>query len=631
MGSFDRTMASGARILDQLERPMVAYPAAAGGLLLAFLVRLAIGLHVTANSPLAVYFIPILACGLFLGLGPALFGVAVALAMGIHELSQDGLLHRETVYLTTFALVTLLALLLTHFARTARGRAAYMQALAEEEAESARRSSEELDLLVASATDYAIFMVDGQGRVTLWNEGARRIFGWTDDEVMGRHIDMFYAPEEVEAGRPEEDQREALVRGGFSGQVWQIRRDGSEFLADLNITPLSGEAGEPRGFGRVLRDVTDRFASEQAVERRERHLRSILETVPDAMVVVDEDGVIIAFSAAAQRMFGYGESELIGRSGRLLLAPQERDNAPNLLRHQSVGGEAVARILNGARKNEDIFPMEVSIGEAVSGGERVYTVFVRDLTEKQGAEAKIEKLQSELIHVSRLSAMGTMASTLAHELNQPLTAIANYAEAAGAMVDSTDPEDMEALKEIFAEMSGQSVRAGRIVRRLREFIARGEVEKRTEDLPGLIAEAGALALVGAREKGVSVTYDLSTDATPVLVDRVQIQQVLINLMRNAVEAMEVCDTRKLSIRSTIEGDDMVRVTVTDSGPGIAPDIAANLFQAFVTSKETGMGLGLSICRTIIEAHGGRIEAFPAEGGGTTFTFTLVRAVEMIDE
>jgi two-component system sensor kinase FixL len=268
--------------------------------------------------------------------------------------------------------------------------------------------------------------------------------------------------------------------------------------------------------------------------------------------------------------------------------------------------------------------MKLSVGEAISNDQRLFTGFVQDLTERQNFEARLEELKSELIHVSRLSAMGTMASTLAHELNQPLTAIASYAEAAGDLLDRPDEENMELLREAFADMAAQSLRAGAIVRRLRDFVARGEVAKTVEDLPTLINEASALALVGSREKQISAQFSYAPDATPVLVDKVQIQQVLINLMRNAIEAMESSPIRRLSVTTALVDAQTVQVSVSDTGPGISEEIEERLFEAFASTKAQGMGLGLSICRTIIEAHGGRIRAQAADGGRTEFQFTLVR-------
>lgn len=268
--------------------------------------------------------------------------------------------------------------------------------------------------------------------------------------------------------------------------------------------------------------------------------------------------------------------------------------------------------------------MALSVGEAQAADQRLFTGFIQDLTERRDFEARLEQLQSELIHVSRLSAMGTMASTLAHELNQPLTAIANYGEAATIILDGPDQPDKTVLREVFEQMAEQSLRAGRIVQRLRDFVSRGDLAKTIEELPRVIEEASALALVGAKDKGVTTDFVYAQGATPVLIDRVQIQQVLINLMRNALEAMEGQPTKRLSVSTTLVDPATVQVSVADTGRGLAPEMRAHLFEAFNSSKESGMGLGLSICRTIVEAHGGRIVALDRAGSGTEFRFTLVR-------
>jgi two-component system sensor kinase FixL len=235
---------------------------------------------------------------------------------------------------------------------------------------------------------------------------------------------------------------------------------------------------------------------------------------------------------------------------------------------------------------------------------------------------RLKELQSELIHVSRLSAMGTMASTLAHELNQPLTAIANYLEAGRELLDAGGAEAATLLREAIEESTSEALRAGKIVRRLRDFVARGEVERRVEDLPRLIDEASRLALIGARERGVRAFFELAPDITTVTVDRVQIQQVLVNLIRNAIDAVAGQEVRDITISTCALDNAMVEVSVADTGPGLSPDIAARLFQAFATTKPAGMGLGLSICRTIVEAHRGHIRAEPRPTGGTVFRFTL---------
>ena len=247
---------------------------------------------------------------------------------------------------------------------------------------------------------------------------------------------------------------------------------------------------------------------------------------------------------------------------------------------------------------------------------------MRDLTEQQTTERRIQDLQAELLHTSRLSVMGQMASTMAHELNQPLTAVMNYLEAARHLLQR-GPEAAERVEGLIARAVAQAERAGDVIRQLRQFVSKGETDRRSQSLNQLVEEALALALVGARQSGVRVSLDLDHGVPPVLVDGVQIQQVVLNLVRNAVEAMEAVERRELTIATrAIGGEAMAEVTVADSGPGIAPEIAERLFQPFVTTKQGGMGLGLSICREIVEAHHGRLSAAPAPAGGTVFRLTV---------
>jgi two-component system sensor kinase FixL len=489
--------------------------------------------------------------------------------------------------------------------------------------------ADELSLLIDGATNYAIYMLDPDGRVTIWNRGAERIKGWTEAEIIGRPVSIFYPPEEVAAGKPAEDLARASAAGRIEEDSWRIRKDGSEFLASVTITALHDDAGGLRGFGKVIRDITDEKAAETALERREEHLRSILATVPDAMIVIDETGIVTSYSAAAARLFGHTEAEVVGANVSMLMPGSERDRHDGYLSRYCATGEphviGKPRIVTGLRANGETFPLELAVGEAISGGQRIFTGFVRDLTERQRTALRMQELQSELIHVSRLSAMGTMASTLAHELNQPLTAIASYLETTRDMLLDPTPETLALVRDALDDAARQSLRAGQIVRRLRDFVARGDVEQHPEDLVALIREAATLGLIGAGEAGVGVTMAFHAAADAVLVDRVQIQQVLVNLLRNAIHAMQGTTRRELVITTAPEATGFVEVVIADTGIGIAADMRDRLFQAFATTKEDGMGLGLSICRTIIEAHGGRIWATAGADGGTAFHFTVRRA------
>lgn len=361
---------------------------------------------------------------------------------------------------------------------------------------------------------------------------------------------------------------------------------------------------------------------------REAHLQSILDTVPDAMIVIDSRGIMRSFSAAAEHLFGHSAAEAIGQNVSMLMpAPYHEEHDRYLARYLSTNERriiGIGRIVVGARKDGSTFPMELAVGEMQSGGQRFFTGFIRDISDRQDTQARMQELQLELVHISRLTAMGEMASTLAHELNQPLSAIANYLTGSRRLLeDSTDARTVSA-REALEKAAAQALRAGEIIRRLRDFVSRGESERSVETVSKLVEEASALALMGTKEQGVSVRFQFDRRYSHVLADKVQIQQVLLNLMRNAIEAMADCppDRRELTLATMPTDGNMIQFNVIDTGPGISDEIAGQLFQPFMTTKRSGMGVGLSISRTIIEAHGGRIWVDQNPGGGAAFHFTL---------
>jgi len=358
---------------------------------------------------------------------------------------------------------------------------------------------------------------------------------------------------------------------------------------------------------------------------RGAHLQSILDTVPEAMIVIDERGTMQSFSSAAERLFGYGASEAIGKNVSILMPSPYRENHDSYLERYRATGErriiGIGRVVVGQRRDGSTFPMELAVGEMKSADRRFFTGFIRDLTERQKTEARLQELQAELVHISRLTAMGEMASTLAHELNQPLSAISNYLKGSKRLLEGKggSPE----LRDALDKAADQTIRAGQIIRRLRDFVSRGETERRVESLTKLVEEASALALVGVKDRGIRVQFQFDPAIDLVLADRVQIQQVLLNLIRNAIDAMEASQARDLRITIAPAEGDYARVSVADTGSGLAPEVAKQLFQPFVTTKRHGMGVGLSISRTIIESHNGQIWAQPNPSGGTIFHFTLM--------
>ncbi|WP_084396682.1 sensor histidine kinase [Henriciella aquimarina] len=374
--------------------------------------------------------------------------------------------------------------------------------------------------------------------------------------------------------------------------------------------------------------------AEMDVDALHQHFRSILQSVPDAMVVINDAGIITAFSRAAEALFGYEANELLGQNVSILMAPTDKaQHDEYIMRYLRTGQRriiGIGRTVTARRSDGTLFPIDLKIGEAKIGDHYLFTAFMRDLTEQRRNESRMKALQAELVHFSRLSSVGTMASALAHELNQPLTVVTNYLEAARDLLNSPDPDTMKMVQQALDEAAKQSVRAGQIVRKLRDYVSRGEIEKRPSPLVPLLGDAVALVHAETSSSPGRIEVSVEEDVSSVLADPIQIQQVVINLVRNALEAMADQSDRHIKIHAETADSGLVMISIEDNGPGISKDVAEHLFKPLASSKTTGMGLGLSICKTIIEAHGGTIEAMPAETGGTRFVFTLEKAEERQD-
>lgn len=405
------------------------------------------------------------------------------------------------------------------------------------------------------------------------------------------------------------------AQDGFSAALW------------TNVALLFAIGLAIAWLGELLRRerVTTRSAL-NAIAEREAHLQSVLDTVPDATVVIDTRGTIVSFNVAAIRQFGYTAAEAIGQNVNLLMPePYAEQHDGYLARYLGTGEKRIIgidRVVVGLRKDGSTFPMRLAVGETRDGEQRFFTGFIRDLTEQEEWAAQLQIAQTELARLARLNELGEMASTLAHELNQPLSAIANYVQGCKRLLAGVETPKGEQLRGALEEAAKQALRAGDIIRHLREFVTRGDSTKHPEDIKKLVEESGTLALVGSRELGIKSVFSYVDGVNEVLVDRVQIQQVLINLMRNAMEAMRDSTVRDLAVTVRRRDADTLEVEVSDTGPGIPAEIAPLLFQPFVTSKAGGMGIGLSISRRIIESHGGELSVASNASGGATFLFSL---------
>jgi two-component system sensor kinase FixL len=309
----------------------------------------------------------------------------------------------------------------------------------------------------------------------------------------------------------------------------------------------------------------------------------------------------------------------------LMPTPYRKEHDSYLENYRETGRArimGIGREVIGQRKDGTTFPMYLSVGKGILDTQTIYVGIIRDLTARNSALKKMQELQNELLHVSRLSAMGQMTAAIAHELNQPLTAVLNYINASRRLISGLKDPQAARVSDLIERAGNQINRAGQIIRQLREFVEKRETARIEVNINTVVEEAVNLAVVGSADANVRMKLDLAPALSPVLIDKIQVQQVLLNLLRNSVEAMQQVSTRELRISTVPDPEGWVEVRVADSGPGLPPEVLSRLFQPFVTTKEKGMGIGLSICQSIIEAHGGRIWAGPAEEGGAVFHFCL---------
>ena len=412
--------------------------------------------------------------------------------------------------------------------------------------------------------------------------------------------------------------------------------DGKRRAVECRMAPLKKGDGQLADVIVTARNVSQPAKPWPKVKESEALLSAILQTAPDPIIVIEENSLIMSFSKAAEKLFGYLEDEVLGHSIEMVMPERYRQAHGSYIRRfiQTDENRIIGSglILEGQKKDGSLFPMELVLGELQSSRHRLFAGFIRDITEKFQAEVKMADIQTELIHTSRLSAVGTLASALAHEINQPLTAIANYLSASHDLLDGMKPEITEAISEALNESAQAALRAGQIVRRVSDFVSKGEIQRQISPLVKLIQDSTTLGLVSAREKGISWSVDIEPHIGNVFADRVQIQQVMVNLICNAVEAMQFSTTKHLAIHARRSGKDYAEISVVDTGRGVTEIMQGQLFEPFISTKAQGMGLGLSICQTIVKAHGGQMSVETAQSGGAIFKFTLpLASLEMLNE
>jgi PAS domain S-box-containing protein len=478
--------------------------------------------------------------------------------------------------------------------------------------------SDKLDFeLERQALDLAaVTIAELDGRIRLWTSGMQRLCGYTAEEAVGQ-IGIELVDARFTAGH-DVVIAELEHSGRWNGEITYRARSGSRVTVAAECVVLQDVAGAPAAIATFHLDLArpDRGANQQNV------LVAIVDNSDDAIVGKTLDGVVTSWNKGAERIFGYAAEEMVGHTLERLFPPELFLEEADILRRLARGERVAHYETTRLRKDGDKIEVSMSVSPVRdrSGTVVAASQIARNITGRKRVRARLEELQAELFHVSRLNDMGQVAAGLAHELNQPLSAIANYIAGARELIERGEPaRAIEGCERAAAQVA----RASDVIRRLRDFVGKAASQKQPDDLRRVIEESAMLALIGGRGDDLKLELTLAPDAAVAMMDKVQIQQVLVNIIRNGAEAMAASAAKRLEISTRRTGSGEIEVAIADSGPGLSEAMKARLFQPFNTTKESGMGLGLSLCQSIVEAHGGRIWAESgAGGGGVTFRFTL---------
>jgi two-component system sensor kinase FixL len=356
-------------------------------------------------------------------------------------------------------------------------------------------------------------------------------------------------------------------------------------------------------------------------------IEALLDAAVDAIVVIDEQGGVITFNKAAERMFGHEAVAVRGKNVSMLMNDPHRSQHDEYLARYLATGQAhiigQGREIEARRANGEVFPVSLAVGEAADGANRRFVGIIRDLSAQRAAEHRARALELKLAHVDRANLMGEMAAGIAHEINQPLSAIATYAQAAKRIVQAS-AADTRLLAEVCGKIDDQARRAGQVIDNLRKFIRKQEIETQLLDVNRVVEDVLSLIDADAHSEGIPVHWHAGDGLPKVRADAVQIQQVLLNLTRNSVDAMRggLAKDRGIAIATVAGSRGGVRITVTDHGHGVSRQLGDNIFHAFVTTKRDGLGVGLAISKTIVQSYDGSLTYSDNPHGGSIFSVEL---------
>ena len=416
-------------------------------------------------------------------------------------------------------------------------------------------------------------------------------------------------------GEPFEVEYRIITREGAEKWVWERGRV-VDFRGD-GVAVLEG----------FITDITDRKLAETALMRAEAYAQAIVQSAVEGVITLDQAGIIESFNEAAGQMFGYSHGQVYRKHCRLLFSPhffQRFDEYFQRCRRRHskapIEGE-----LDGRHRDGGDFPTHLSINEIWDAEERKYVVLIRDLTNQRAAEKEVREQRELLAHVDRLNTLGEMAAGIAHEINQPLTAISMYAKSCVRLLQKSPQLSTQQVDEVLEKLSAQAHRAGAVIERMQQLTRRRESEREEVDCAILIDEVSRLAEVESRLLDFAIVTHIEEELPAVKCDPIQIQQVMLNLLRNGMEAMR-CEPntqhKQIRLEAHKFGRHGIEIAIVDSGGGISDELAGQLYQPFTSTKKSGMGLGLSISRSIIAAHGGELKFANNDEGGTTFSFVL---------
>lgn len=486
----------------------------------------------------------------------------------------------------------------------------------------------EFQALLDAAVD-AVILIDHHGVMEVFNHSAELLFGYTAGETVGRNVSMLMTGRDR---HHHDGYLERYIRTGVAHiigvgrDVLARRKDGHEFPAFLSVGRIAGS--EPPRFVGFIQDMTLRHQALAAVQRERDRASHYLEAAQTILVALDLGHCVTLINRTGSEVLGHDERSLRGRDWlEAVVVPAQRAQVALELRalveseqHRPLHSEYSVLTHGGL---ERLIAWRCVVLEGVEGGPIGVLCSGDDVTETRRAEFDARESRERMMHVSRLATMGEMATGISHELNQPLTAIANYAQAGTRLLAQAEP-DLGDVREALQQIAAQALRAGEIIRRLRSLVKNRVTECEQSSINDVIEELGPIVRADARANDVRVVLDLAPDLPNVSVDRIQIQQVLLNLLRNSIDALAAIPAgqREIVVRSSRNDVGDIAVVVIDTGPGVAPELLERLFMPFVTSRPEGTGLGLAISRTIVEAHKGRLDYEPRAGSGARFVITL---------